>query len=199
VSKVELEIVGLTASQSQSGSFAMVLGEKFGNKRLPIIIGMFEAQAIAIELENIKSKRPMTHDLVKSFCVGFGIEVIEIVIDKLKEGVFYSTIVATNGEQSIELDARPSDAIALSVRFGTPIYVVDKVLHEAGVETSEISDADEEQSGLVSDSIDDSADLEEEGIAEITLQDLNQLLEQALVREDYEEAARLRDEINRRS
>lgn len=201
MSKIELEIVGLSASQSQSGSFAMVLGEKFGNRRLPIIIGMFEAQAIAIELESIKSKRPMTHDLFKSLSVGFGIEVLEIVIDDIKEGVFYSKIWATNGEETLEFDSRPSDAIALAVRFGVPIYTNDVVLSEAGVEPSELSGEIEEEllESELESVLSDSEDLEEEGIAEITLEDLHLLLDKALASENYEEAARLRDEINKRS
>lgn len=202
MSKIELEIVGLSASQSQSGSFAMVLGEKFGNIRLPIIIGMFEAQAIAIELESIKSKRPMTHDLFKNLSIGFGIEMLEVVIDDLKEGVFYSKIWCTNGEQTLEFDSRPSDAIALAVRFGVPIYANQAVLTEAGVEPSELSEEIEEEEIIETELesvLSDSEDLEEEGIAEITLQDLNILLDKALANENYEEAAKLRDEINKRS
>lgn len=197
-----MEIVGLSASQSQSGSFAMVLGEKFGKRRLPIIIGMFEAQAIAIELESIKSKRPMTHDLFKNLSVGFGIEMLEVVIDDLKEGVFYSKIWSTNGEQTLEFDSRPSDAIALAVRFGVPIYTNEAVLTEAGVEPSELSEEIEEEEINESELhsvLSDADDLEEEGIAEITLQDLNLLLDKALANENYEEAAKLRDEINKRS
>ena len=146
MNKIELEIIGLSSSQSQSGSFALVLGEKFGKRRLPIIIGMFEAQAIAIELEEIKSSRPMTHDLFKDFILGYGIELLEIVIEDLKEGVFYAKIVSTNSGKTIEFDARPSDAIALGIRFGVPIYTTEAILEESGITPSEF----EESEGAVS-------------------------------------------------
>lgn len=201
MSKIELEILGLSSSQSNSGSFALVLGEKKGNRRLPIIIGMFEAQAIAVELESIKSQRPMTHDLFKDMAIGFSIDVIEIIIDNLKEGVFYSKIIATNGIQTIEFDARPSDAIAIGIRFGVAIYCTQKVILEAGITPTELDDTEGHQD--IQDELDavmsDSDDLEEEGIAEVNLEDLHILLDKALDNENYEEAARLRDEIQKRT
>lgn len=143
--KIKLEILGLSSSQSQSGSFALVLGEESGNRRLPIIIGMFEAQAIAIEIEKIVPNRPMTHDLFKSFALGFNFTVDEIVISDLKEGVFFAKIVCTDGIKSIEIDARPSDAIAIGLRFEVPIYTYENILSEAGIVLSDLS---EEESGV---------------------------------------------------
>ena len=135
--RIKLEILGLSSSQSQSGSFALVLGEKPGKRRLPIIIGMFEAQAIAIEIEKIIPNRPMTHDLFKSFAGSFNYSVKEIVISDLKEGVFFAKIVCTDETKTIEIDSRPSDAIAIGLRFNAPIYTFETILAEAGVELSE--------------------------------------------------------------
>ena len=144
--KIKLEILGLSSSQSQSGSFALVLGETEGNRRLPIIIGMFEAQAIAIEIEKIIPNRPMTHDLFKSFANSFHFHVEEIVISDLKEGVFFAKIICTDGLKKSEIDARPSDAIALALRADCPIFVDLEVIQasrntiatdEEGVEESD--------------------------------------------------------------
>ena len=131
--KIKLEILGLSSSQSQTGSFALVLGEAEGNRRLPIIIGMFEAQAIAIEIEKIVPNRPMTHDLFKSFANSFHFHVEEIVISDLKEGVFFAKIVCTDGLKKTEVDARPSDAIAVGLRFDAPIFTFENILAEAGI------------------------------------------------------------------
>ena len=128
--KIKLEILGLSASQSQSNSFALVLGEETGYRRLPIIIGMFEAQAIAIEIEKIIPNRPMTHDLFKSFAQFFDFEIEEIIISDLREGVFFSKIVCTDGLKKVEIDARPSDAIAIGLRFGVSIYTYENILSE---------------------------------------------------------------------
>ena len=135
--KIKLEILGLSSSQSQSGSFALVLGEEGGVRRLPIIIGMFEAQAIAIEIEKIIPNRPMTHDLFKSFAHQFEFTVEEIIIYDLKEGVFFARIVCKSGGKTVEIDSRPSDAIAIGLRFGSSIYTYEKILNEAGVVLSE--------------------------------------------------------------
>jgi bifunctional DNase/RNase len=201
VSKIELEILGLTSSQSQSGSFALVLGEKQGKRRLPIIIGMFEAQAIAVEIERMKPSRPMTHDLFKDFILKFNIELIEIRIEDLKEGIYYSKIIAKQDQKTVEFDARPSDAIAMAVRFNTPIFTNEKIMKDSGISPSEMDEADElsELEKELEDVLSDSDDLEDESIADITLEDLHFMLDQALANENYEEAARLRDEINKRS
>ena len=142
--KIKLEILGLSSSQSQSGSFALVLGEVEGDRRLPIIIGMFEAQAIAIEIEKIIPNRPMTHDLFKSFAYSFNFTVKEIIISDLKEGVFFAKIVCSDGVKNVEVDARPSDAIAIGLRFSVPIYTYENILSEAGIVLTDESEEEEE-------------------------------------------------------
>ena len=131
--KIKLEIIGLSYSQTQSGAYALVLGEEKGKRRLPIIIGAFEAQAIAIELENMTPTRPLTHDLFKSLAQSFDIEVEEVIIFNLLEGVFYAKLVCNNGDKKMEIDARTSDAIAIAVRFGCPIYTYEFILSTAGI------------------------------------------------------------------
>jgi len=193
--KVKIEILGLSSSQSQtSGSFALVLGETEGERRLPIIIGMFEAQAIALEIEKIKPNRPMTHDLFKSFAHGFDFDIKEVIISDLREGVFFAKIVCGNGEKEVEVDARPSDAIAIGIRFGVPFYTFEKVLSEAGIILT-----DEEE---VAEEIEEQVTVEKPGkerIQDYTLDKLKEMLDEALNNEDYEKAAKIRDEINRRS
>lgn len=201
--KIRLEILGLSSSQSQSGSFALVLGEESGNRRLPIIIGMFEAQAIAIEIEKIIPNRPMTHDLFKSFAQGFNFAVEEIVISDLKEGVFFAKIVCSDGVKNIEIDARPSDAIAIGLRFDVPIYTYENILSEAGIVLSDLNE--EVESGQ-----EPPKEKEEkapkpapksktEQIKNSTSDQLKAMLNDALEKEDYERAARIRDELNRRN
>lgn len=194
--KIKLDILGLSSSQSQSGSFALVLGEENGKRRLPIIIGMFEAQAIAIEIEKIIPNRPMTHDLFKSFAQSFDFEVEEIVISDLKEGVFFAKIVCSNGSKQIDVDARPSDAIAIGLRFNVPIYTYETVLAEAGIvlteETEEEVKPEKEPSRK-------SSKPESEQLKDLSNDKLNKLLEDALAKEDYEKAAKIRDEMNRRN
>ncbi len=196
--KIELEILGLSSSQSQSGSFALVLGETIGNRRLPIIIGMFEAQAIAIEIEKIVPNRPMTHDLFKSFAHNFNFTLEEIVISDLKEGVFFAKIVCNDGANTTEIDARPSDAIAIGLRFSVPIYTFESVLSEAGIVlTEEESEAATESSEATTKS--KSNKPLNEQLKDLPLDKLKVLLEETLKKEDYEKAALVRDEMNRRN
>jgi bifunctional DNase/RNase len=206
VKKIPLEILGLSSSQSQSGSFALILGEKTGNRRLPIIIGMFEAQSIAIQIEKINPNRPLTHDLFKSFAEHVHVAVLEVLISDLKEGVFYSKIVCSDGASTFELDSRPSDAIAIGLRFGVPIFTVESVLSEAGII---LSDLDENAEDSDDDEDDDEDDDTNEGPAkptptprepsgQVSLDELTKMLAQALEREDYEKAAKIRDELNKR-
>ncbi len=202
MSKIKLEILGLSSSQSQSGSFALVLGEDTGNRRLPIIIGMFEAQAIAIEIEKITPNRPMTHDLFKSFAKSFNFIVEEIVISDLKEGVFYAKIVCSNGSRSVEIDARPSDAIAIGLRFNVPIYTFENILSEAGIVLSEY--ADEEADEIKSTSAPKPSPkakptTDEDKFKDISSDQLQIMLDTALAKEDYERAAKIRDELNKRN
>jgi len=142
--KIKLEIVGMSYSQSQSGAYALILGETEGNRRLPIIIGGFEAQAIAIELERIKPSRPLTHDLFRNFASTFGIVVTEVIINKFHEGVFYSELVCFDGEKIVEIDSRTSDAIALALRFHCPVYTYEPIKAAAGLVMKVYPDETEE-------------------------------------------------------
>lgn len=199
--KIRLEILGLSSSQSQSGSFALVLGEKPGKRRLPIIIGMFEAQAIAIEIEKIIPNRPMTHDLFKSFAGNFNFTIKEIIISDLKEGVFFAKIVCENNSKVIEIDSRPSDAIAIGLRFNAPIFTYEAILAEAGIELSE--EAEEEPD--IQKELEQISPKKEkksassEKLKDASMEKLKQLLDKAIEQEDYEKAAKIRDEINKRN
>jgi len=197
VEKIKLEILGLSPSQSQTGSFALVLAEEFGNRRLPIIIGMFEAQAIAIEMERITPNRPMTHDLFKSFARAFDFTVEEILISDLREGIFYAKIICTDGIRQKSIDARPSDAVAIGLRFQVPIYTTNQILSDAGITTQEASTADEPQE-LVSSSTRPQKG-SKDSLKDLNLEELNNLLNQALANEEYEKAAKIRDEIGKRN
>ncbi len=196
--KLQLEIIGLQSSQSQSGSFALVLGEKGGDRRLPIIIGMFEAQAIAIEMEKIIPNRPMTHDLFRSFAHEFKFKVEEIIISDLKEGVFFAKVVCIGENGEVEIDARPSDAIAIGLRFSAKIYTYEKILDEAGIVLSDEEEIDEitsQEGKSVTSAIKES----KSSLEDYSLEKLNKMLDKAIEDEDYEKAARLRDEIGKRN
>ncbi|EAY25190.1 bifunctional nuclease family protein [Microscilla marina] len=197
MSKIKLKILGLSSSQSQSGSFALVMGESKGNRRLPIIIGMFEAQAIAIEIEKIVPNRPMTHDLFKSFAESFNFSVLEILISDLREGVFYAKIVCTDGTQTVEVDARPSDAIAIGLRFSVPIYTYETIMSEAGIVLSESEEGEEDSIIPEEEEVSELSSTEQ--IKDYTSDKLQELLDEALENEDYERAAQIRDEMNRRN
>lgn len=194
--KVKLEILGLSPSQAQQGSFALVLGEEMGNRRLPIIIGVFEAQAIAVQMESIVPNRPMTHDLFKSFATALRYTVKEIVISDLREGIFFAEIVCGDTLETVSIDARPSDAIAIGIRFGAPIYVAEHILDEAGIVNAPAEDSvlgdeakeEPESKGNFSDSL-----------RKLSVERLQKMLEEALQNEEYEKAAQLRDELGRRN
>lgn len=191
--KVKLEIVGLSYSQTQSGAYALVLAEVGGKRSLPIIIGGFEAQAIAIELEKMTPTRPLTHDLFKSFALSFGIKVKEIIIYNLNEGIFYAKLICEKEGQLSEIDARTSDAIALGVRFKCPIYTYENILASAGVELDENSD-------FASDFDDDAEKTSaENSLHSLSIDELQQQLNAALEDEEYELASKIRDEISKRS
>ncbi|MFD2247626.1 bifunctional nuclease domain-containing protein [Pontibacter ruber] len=196
--KIQLEILGLSSSQSQTGSFALVLGERDGNRRLPIIIGMFEAQSIAIQIEKINPNRPLTHDLFKTFAEQVNVSITEILISDLKEGVFYSKIMCTDGSREFELDARPSDAIAIGLRFGVPIYTVESVLSEAGIILSDLEEEEEETEEMSVKST-TPASTTKESLSQTSVDELNKMLNEALEKEDYERAAKIRDELNKRN
>ena len=207
--KIQLEILGLSSSQSQSGSFALILGEKNGNRRLPIIIGMFEAQSIAIQIEKISPNRPLTHDLFKSFAEHVHVVILEVVISDLKEGVFYSRIVCSDGAATFDIDARPSDAIAIGLRFGVPIFTVENVLSEAGIILSDLDEGDTEPDEEDEDDQDEDEDTPRTRPAkvsetrdpsgQVSSEELTKMLTQALEKEDYEKAAKIRDELNKRN
>jgi bifunctional DNase/RNase len=191
--KVKLEIVGLSYSQTQSGAYALVLAEENGTRRLPIIIGGFEAQAIAIELEKMTPTRPLTHDLFKNFALAYDISVKEILIYNLVEGIFYAKLVCDRKNEIIEIDARTSDAIAIGVRFNCPVFTYESILGSAGIQ---LDDADEFS---VSPELEEPENTQPKGYSHMTLDELEVKLDEALSNEDYELASKIRDEINRRS
>jgi uncharacterized protein len=188
--KIELEIVALSHSITQTHSYAVVLGEVNGLRRLPIVIGGFEAQAIAVALERMQPSRPLTHDLMKNFMMAFNIELHEIIINDLQEGIFYSKLVCSTEHDTVEIDSRTSDAVALAVRFGCPIYTYDNILDSAGILMEE---DDKKKKVVVSHSDTSSDDLKKLSIAE-----LENLLTEVLEQEDYIKAASIRDEIKLR-
>lgn len=199
--RIKLEIIGLSSSHTHTGSFALVLGEADGKRRLPIIIGMFEAQAIAIEIEKIVPNRPMTHDLFRSFAKEFNYTIKEIVISDLSEGVFFAKILCSDGNREVEIDSRPSDAIAIGIRFNVPIFTYDKILEEAGVIMDEEDEISSEIREVVSTESEEQSPVKTKGesLASLSNDELEKKLAEALKKEDYEKAAKIRDELNRRS
>ena len=192
--KLKLEIVGLSYSQTQTGAYALVLGEAKGKRRLPIIIGGFEAQAIAIELEKMTPSRPLTHDLFKSFAETFHILVNEVIIYNLVEGIFFAKLICNNGAKDVEIDARTSDAIALAVRFDCPIYTYEFILSSAGIileDQTAIPEAGSTEEVQV-----EATDNGEFGTR--STEELKEMLNQALSDEEYERASKIRDELNQR-
>ena len=187
--KITLEILGLSSGKSDSGSFALVLGENKGKRRLPIIIGIFEAQAIAMEIEKVVPNRPMTHDLFKHFSLKFDFKIKEIFISDIKEGVFYSKIVCFNSKKEIFIDSRPSDAIAIALRFKVDIFASEKVLSEAGII---LDDDDPNKENIIDKS-------KSKSFKDMNIKELNKLLEKNISSENYEVAAEIRDEINKRN
>jgi bifunctional DNase/RNase len=188
-----VDIIGLSTSPSSGGAYALVLGEVEGNRRLPIIIGAFEAQAIALELEKIQPPRPMTHDLLRDTFGELEVDVTEVVIDELREGTFFAKIRYNHDGEEHQLDSRPSDAVALAVRVEAPIFVAPAVLDEAGIvaeDESDISAITEQAEGATSSE-------GEEEMEGTELEKMQKKLEQAVEEEDYERAADLRDEIQR--
>jgi bifunctional DNase/RNase len=198
--KIRLEILGLSSSQSDVGHFALVLKEVHGNRRLPIIIDGYQARAIALEMEDIKPNRPMTHDLIVTIAKTFGINLLEVRITDLKEGIFYAHLVFEQDGEVFEIDSRTSDAVAVGVRFKVPVYTYENVLSVAGIEVKESELEEEEEDDEYFTEEDDPQDLEpgEEAPPEDHLSRLKREMNQAIADEDYEKAARLRDEIARK-
>jgi len=195
--KIELEIVALSHSITQTHSYAVVLGEVNGLRRLPIVIGGFEAQAIAVALEKMNPSRPLTHDLMKNFMVAFSIDLHEIIISDLQEGIFFSKLICSTEHETIEIDSRTSDAIALAVRFGCPIYTYEKILDSAGIV---MDDKGEPQSESVPEAVGGPTQelTVHTDLKSMSLDELNILLNDVLEHEDYVRAIEIRDEINSR-
>ena len=191
--KIRLEIIGMSYSQSQSGAYALILGEKDGKRRLPIIIGGFEAQSIAIELEKIKTPRPLTHDLFKTFAESFDVRISEVIINKFSEGVFYAVLLCSDGKKEMEIDSRTSDAIALALRFGCPVYTYESIMVAAGILMEE--DQETTKPGVPTE---DEPVPEETSYSEYSQEELIQMLQSAVENEEYEKAVRIRDEIKKR-
>ena len=191
--KIELEIVALSHSITQTHSYAVVLGEVNGLRRLPIVIGGFEAQAIAVALERMQPSRPLTHDLMKNFMMAFNIELHEVVINDLQEGIFYSKLICSTQNDTVEIDSRTSDALALAVRFGCPIYTYDNILESAGILMEDSSGKKKLAKEAVAAESTGSEDLKA-----LSMDELNNLLNEVLEQEDYIRAIAIRDEINSR-
>ncbi len=192
--KIELEIVALSHSITQTHSYAVVLGEINGLRRLPIVIGGFEAQAIAVALERMNPSRPLTHDLMKNFMMAFNVELHEIVINDLQEGIFYSKLVCSSANDTVEIDSRTSDALALAVRFGCPIFTYENILEQAGVMMED--DQKKETQAITSTVTSDTSGNND--LKSLSLTELNNLLTEVLEHEDYIRAIAIRDEIKSR-
>jgi|TARA_B110000977_G_scaffold101875_1_gene133344 bifunctional DNase/RNase len=202
--KVQLEIAGLSYSHTQSGAYALVFNEADGTRRLPIIIGGTEAQAIAIELEGMTPSRPLTHDLFKSFAEEFQFTVEEIIIYNLIEGIFFSKLICKNKDgNSVEIDSRTSDAVAIAVRFNCPIFTYEFILSSAGIilEDQETEEGDEKEDILETESSNELPiviqDTPEE--SKMTIEELEEELNNAIENEEYEKASKLRDIINNKN
>ncbi|MEI7898429.1 MAG: bifunctional nuclease domain-containing protein [bacterium] len=191
--KIRLDIIGMSYSQSQSGAYALILGEHEGNRRLPIIIGGFEAQSIAIELEKIRTPRPLTHDLFKAFADAYSIEVTEVVISKFSEGVFYAKLICTDGHNIKEIDSRTSDAIALALRFSCPVFTYESIMSAAGILMEE--EAEMLKQGEPSP---EEEPIEQTSFADAPTEELKEMLQGAIENEEYEKASKIRDELNKR-
>ena len=193
MNKVQLNVLGISYSQTQTGAYALVLGEENGNRRIPIIIGGFEAQAIAIQLEGMKAPRPLTHDLFYNFAMEYGIVVESVFIFRLEEGIFYSKMFCTNSGKRVELDARTSDAIALALRFHCPIYTTAEILDRAGMVFTNEPRPAAGQPLPVSEIV-----MKKPNLQYMDISELENMLNEAVVHENYEQASEIRDEIKRR-
>jgi len=198
--KIKLNVLGLSYSQTQTGAYALVLSEEEGDRRIPIIIGGVEAQSIAIQLEELDPPRPLTHDLFKSFAEAFTVNVVEVNIYRLEEGIFYSELIceSESGANRIRIDSRTSDAVAIALRFKCPIFTTDEIIEKAGIVLSIEGDA---QEPTISAPIEDIASVETPTSSEFSDYSLTQLqgmLEDAIRDEDYEKASLIRDEMDKR-
>lgn len=193
--KIRLNILGLSVSQTQSGAYALVLAEENGERRIPIIIGPVEAQAIAIQLEGLKPPRPLTHDLIKNMAMAFDIALLEVTIYKLEEGIFYSELLCEMDGKEIKIDSRTSDAVALALRFRCPIYTTEDILKKSGI----ILDLEDEESPVKNFSNnDDFSEPEVSTYSQYSANELNEMINEAIQNEDYEKASIIRDELKKR-
>ena len=192
--KIRLDIIGMSYSQSQSGAYALILGERNGNRRLPIIIGGFEAQSIAVELEKIRTPRPLTHDLFKAFADVYNIEISEVIISKFSEGVFYAKLICSDGTNIQEVDSRTSDAIALALRFSCPVYTYESIMTAAGILMEEEAELLKQHDDPEPEEMPEAPVL----FSEATMLELKEMLQSAIENEEYEKASNIRDEINKR-
>ncbi len=196
--KVKLDIIGLSYSQTQAGSYALVLGEMKGKRRLPIIIGGYEAQAIAIQLEKMTPSRPLTHDLFKNFADTFSIKLNEVIIYNLVEGIFYAKLICGNNEKEIEIDARTSDAIALAVRFDCPIYTYEFILSAAGIILEDQPKEELGSSAFEEPVAKKVSEKDDKDLTKKSTEELKEMLKNSIDGENYERASRIRDELNKR-
>ena len=194
MNKVNLEIVGLTYSESSTGAYVLILGDKLSQRRLPIVIGSAEAESIAVGIEKHKNGRPHTHDLFLRFAHEFGVEIMEVVINRFRDGVYYAMLVCKQGDDLTMVDARPSDAIAIAVRTGCEIYAYETVMDEAGIIMEDIDKptATEPEEALINKGASATS------LDMLNLEALEEMLQEAIDNEDYQKAAQIRDEINRR-
>jgi hypothetical protein len=191
--RVKLMVTGISYSQTQSGAYALILNEEKGDRRIPIIIGGFEAQAIVIKLENLNPPRPLTHDLFRMFADEFRISILEVFIYKLEEGVFFSKLICNNGDKEISIDSRTSDAVALALRFGCPIFITEEILDKAGITISPATAETSEDN-----SFDSILEPESSKYDSFSEEELYKMIDEAVRTEDYERAAAIRDEIEKR-
>lgn len=192
--KIRLNILGLSVSQTQSGAYALVLAEENGDRRIPIIIGPVEAQAIAIQLEGLKPPRPLTHDLIKNIALAFDIALLEVTIFKLEEGIFYSELLCEMNGKEIKVDSRTSDAVALALRFKCPIYTTEEILTKAGI-VLEMDESGSPDTSKFEKSVNPSS---KSPFSHYTMQELEDMLNDAVQNENYEKASEIRDEIHNR-
>ena len=196
--KIELNIVGLSYSQAQSNSYALVLGEVNGKRRLPIVIGHYEAQAIALELEKMKPSRPLTHDLFLNLATTFGILLEEVIITRFHEGIFYATLICNDGNTIQHIDSRTSDAVALAIRFHCPIYTYEDILSQAGIVFDEDETLEEAENKSPSNEFENPATSRTNEFNLLTNEELDSELRKAVENEEYERASLIRDEIRKR-
>jgi len=191
--KIRLNILGLSVSQTQSGAYALVLAEENGDRRIPIIIGPVEAQAIAIQLEGLKPPRPLTHDLIKNIAIAFDIVLLEVTIYKLEEGIFYSELLCDMDGKEVIIDSRTSDAVALALRFKCPIYTSEEILTKSGIVLNSEDDFSKSDSF-----IGEETEASDSAFANYSAKELEEILNEAIQNEDYEKASIIRDEIDNR-